>query len=157
MSSIVARWSDDDTAPAERTGPVANVVAMTALPEGFEDLLIRPLFGDLATVRPDGDPAVTPMWFAWDGELLRFTHTTKRQKIRDITHNPHVAFVVTDPDNAGRYLQVRGNVESIEPDPTGAFYVELANRYGDPAATPPEDSPDRVVISVRPFAFTKRA
>ena len=71
---------------------------MTAVPAGYEDLLTRPLYGDLATVRPDGAPAVTPMWFAWDGELLRFTHTSKRQKVRDIEKQPRrIAFVVMDP------------------------------------------------------------
>ncbi len=129
---------------------------MTAIPDGYEDLLIRPLFGELATVRPDGAPAVTPMWFVWDGELLKFTHTTKRQKVRDIAHEPRIAMSIIDPDNSHRYLQVRGTVESIEPDPTGAFYVELSKRYGNVDPPPPADSPDRVVISVRPFAFTKR-
>jgi PPOX class probable F420-dependent enzyme len=129
---------------------------MSAVPDGYDDLLTRPLFGDLATVRPDGDPAVTPMWFGWDGELLRFTHTTKRQKARDIEHNPNVAFVVTDPEHPQRYLQVRGHVESVEADPTGAFYQELARRYGNANPAAPADAPDRIIISVRPFAFTKR-
>ena len=67
---------------------------MAAVPDGYEDLLVRPLYGDLATVRLDGDPTVTPMWFGWDGELLRFTHTTKRQKLAQIAHNPRVAFSI---------------------------------------------------------------
>jgi PPOX class probable F420-dependent enzyme len=133
-----------------------RVKSMSAVPAGYEDLLSRPLFGDLATVRPDGDPSVTPMWFAWDGELLRFTHTSKRQKTRDIEHNPRIAFVIMDPDRPTRYLQVRGAVESVEADPTGSFYVELSKRYGNENPPPPPDAPDRVVITVRPFAFTKR-
>jgi PPOX class probable F420-dependent enzyme len=134
----------------------ARVGRMTAVPTGYDDLLTRPLYGDLATVRPDGAPAVTPMWFGWDGELLRFTHTSKRQKVRDIESNPYIAFVVMDPSGPQRYLQVRGRVESVEPDPTGAFYVELATRYGNVNPAPPADAPDRVIITVRPIAFTKR-
>jgi PPOX class probable F420-dependent enzyme len=129
---------------------------MDTIPDGFEDLLIRPLFGDLATVRPDGDPAVTPMWFAWDGEVIRFTHTKARAKLRNIAHNPHVAMSVYDIDQPYRYLQVRGNVEAVEDDPTGAFYVELALRYGQPDPKPPTDAADRVVIVVRPFAYSKQ-
>jgi PPOX class probable F420-dependent enzyme len=131
-------------------------MVMTAIPDGYEDLLIRPLFGHLATVRPDGDPAVTPMWYLWDGELLRFTHTTRRAKLRNIEHNPHVALSVTDPDQPYRYLQARGIVESIEADPTGAFYVELARRYGRESPPPPPDAADRVIIAVRPFAYSKQ-
>ncbi|HEY7049416.1 MAG TPA: PPOX class F420-dependent oxidoreductase [Jatrophihabitantaceae bacterium] len=129
---------------------------MSGIPDGYEDLLVRPLFGDLATVRPDGDPAVTPMWFAWDGEVLRFTHTTGRAKLRNIEHNPHVALSIIDPEQPYRYLQVRGKVEGIDPDPTGAFYVELAQRYGRENPAPPPDSPDRVIITVRPFAYSKQ-
>ena len=47
---------------------------MSAIPDGYEDLLVRPLFGHLATVRPDGDPAVTPMWYAWSRAERRCSH-----------------------------------------------------------------------------------
>jgi PPOX class probable F420-dependent enzyme len=129
---------------------------MTAVPEGYEDLLIAPLYGDLATVRPDGDPSVSPMWFVWDGDVLKFTHTTGRQKLKDIAHNSHVAFIVTDPTNPQRYLQVRGDVVDIVPDKNDAeFYQSLMERYGRPKRIA-EDAAERVIVSVRPFAFTKR-
>ena len=129
---------------------------MAEIPEGYEELLIQPNIAHLATVRPDGQPAVSPMWFAWDGELLRFTHTTRRVKFRNIESNPYVAVSVLDPAKPYQYLQVRGQVESVTPDPTGAFYVELAKRYGMENPAPPADSPDRVVIAVRPFAYSKQ-
>ena len=84
---------------------------MVAVPDGFEDLLDRPLFGHLATTRPDGTAQVNPMWFDWDGSRLRFTHTTKRQKYRNVTANPAVAMSIHDPDNPYRYLEVRVVVE----------------------------------------------
>ncbi|MFJ5531280.1 pyridoxamine 5'-phosphate oxidase family protein [Streptomyces sp. NPDC093261] len=37
------------------------------VPESHRDLLTRPLFGHLATIRPDGRPQANPMWFAWRG------------------------------------------------------------------------------------------
>ena len=129
---------------------------MSGIPDGYEDLLVRPLFGHLATVRPDGAPAVTPMWFAWDGELLRFTHTTRRAKLRNIDHTPQVALSILDPAQPYRYLQVRGSVERIEPDPTGAFFLELAGRYGMEHPSVPPDAADRVVLVVRPFAYSKQ-
>jgi PPOX class probable F420-dependent enzyme len=77
---------------------------MVDIPQGYESLLERTLYGHLATTRPDGNPQVNPMWFDWDGELLRFTHTAKRQKYRNITANPHVAMSISDPDNPYRYV-----------------------------------------------------
>ena len=129
---------------------------MVAVPEGYEHLLDRPLYGHLATARPDGSPQVTPMWFAWDGEVLRFTHTSKRQKYRNIEANPNVAMSIIDPDNPYRYLEVRGVVEEIVPDPTGAFYLELNDRYSGPLTEPPPDKADRVIIVVRPTGYTKQ-
>lgn len=129
---------------------------MSEIPDGYEELLNQPNFGHLATVKPDGSPSVTPMWFDWDGELLRFTHTTRRTKLRNIEKNPRVALSVLDPERPYRYLQVQGTVESITPDPTGAFYVQLAKRYGRPDPAPPPDAADRVVIAVRPTAYSKQ-
>jgi PPOX class probable F420-dependent enzyme len=128
---------------------------MVAIPEGYESLLERPLFGHLATVRPDGSPQVNAMWFDWDGELLRFTHTTKRQKYRNIAANPKVAMSVIDPDNSYRFIEVRGVVEEVVPDPTGAFYMQLNDRYSGPLTEPPADKADRVVLVVRPSSFSK--
>jgi PPOX class probable F420-dependent enzyme len=129
---------------------------MVAIPEGYESLLQRPLYGHLATVRPDGNPQVNPMWFEFDGEVLRFTHTVKRQKYRNIASNPHVAMSISDPDNPYRYLEVRGVVEKIESDPTGAFYLKLNDRYSGPLTEPPPDKADRVIITVRPTGYSKQ-
>jgi PPOX class probable F420-dependent enzyme len=107
-------------------------------------------------VRPDGRPQVNPMWFAWDGELLRFTHTSKRQKYRNVAANPAVALSVSDPDNPYRYLEVRGILEEVVPDPTGAFYLQLNDRYSGPLSEPPPDKADRVILVVRPTGFSKQ-
>ncbi|QYN38625.1 PPOX class F420-dependent oxidoreductase [Pseudonocardia sp. DSM 110487] len=124
------------------------------IPAEYEDLLTRPLFGHLATVRPDGTPQANPMWFSWDGEFLRFTNTTTRQKYRNVTAEPRIAMSVNDPDKPYRYLEVRGTVERIDPDPGAAFFAELAKRYGLELDGPPGDAAHRVVIVVRPEAVS---
>jgi PPOX class probable F420-dependent enzyme len=93
------------------------------------------------------------MWFAWDGERLRFTHTNTRRKYRQLRENPHLALSVVDPDKPYRYLEVRGEVEGIEDDPTGAFYAHLSTRYGRDGQPPP-DAPTRVILVVRPTHVT---
>ncbi len=116
------------------------------IPDGYRHLLERPLYGHLGTIRPDDTVQVTPMWFAFDGEHVRFTHTTKRQKFRNLRHNPAMALSIIDPDNVFRYLEVAGTLVDVVPDPEGAFYVQLQNRYGNPSTTPPPDSADRVIL-----------
>ena len=72
------------------------------------------------------------MWFLWDGEHIKFTHTTERQKYRNIQRDPRVALSITDPDNPYTYAEFRGVVDRIEDDPSGAFYDTLAVRYASP-------------------------
>lgn len=124
------------------------------IPDSHVDLLTRPLFAHLATIRPDGMPQVNPMWFGWDGVHLRFTNTTTRRKHRNVTGEPRVAVSVNDPDQPYRYLEIRGRVERIDPDPEAAFFAELAQRYSLPMVGPPEDADDRVVFVVRPEAVS---
>ena len=84
----------------------------------------------LATRGPKGEPQSSPMWFVWDGEHIKFTHTTERQKYRNVQRDPRVAISITDPDNRSTYAEFRGVVERIEADPAGTLYDELAVRYG---------------------------
>ncbi|WP_127506337.1 PPOX class F420-dependent oxidoreductase [Actinoplanes solisilvae] len=128
-------------------------IQSVTVPGEFLDLLERPLIAHLATVRDDGAPQVNPMWFSWDGEYIRFTHTNFRRKYRNVTANPVVSLSIVDPANPYRYLEVRGVVERIDADPAGAFFVELAERYDAPfGATPPPDAAARVIFVVRPTA-----
>jgi PPOX class probable F420-dependent enzyme len=120
------------------------------VPNSHLDLLTRPLFGHLATTRPDGRPQVNPMWFSWDGSRLRFTGTVIRFKYRNITHDPRVAVSINDPDRPYRYLEIRGTVTAIEPDPQADFFLTLAERYALPMDGPPGDAQHRIIYVVSP-------
>lgn len=122
---------------------------MTAeIPDALLPLLTEPTYGFLGTVRPDGTPHVNPMWHQYDAEagVIRFTHTTKRGKYRNLQQNPAMSLAITDPENPFSYVEVRGSLVEAVPDPTGAFYVVLQNRYGNPSDVPPPDSADRVIL-----------
>lgn len=123
----------------------------STVPESHADLLERPLFCHLSTVRPDGAPQSSVMWFTWDGDRVRITHTKTRQKFRNLQHEPRVAFSVADPDNPYRALEVRAVVESVEDDPEGKFYRSLQERYSN--VYPINDADVRVVVTLRPTAF----
>lgn len=121
-------------------------------PETHADLLNRPLFAHLATVRPDGSPQSSVMWFAWDGSRVRMTHTKTRQKFANLEHEPRVAISIADPDDGYRFLEVRGVVESVtDDDAEASFYRSLQRRYG--MDYPISDAPVRVVITIRPDRY----
>jgi PPOX class probable F420-dependent enzyme len=123
----------------------------TELPRSHEDLLERPLFAHLATLRLDGSPQSSVMWFAWDGQRVRFSHTTARQKYRNLLADGRVSFHLQDPDNPYRTLEVRGQIESMDADSGADFYRSLQKRYG--VDHPVFDADIRVVIVVKPISF----
>jgi PPOX class probable F420-dependent enzyme len=120
------------------------------IPESHRELLERPLFAHFATAAPDGAPQSSVMWFDWDGEFLRFSHTKKRQKFKNLQHDPRVAASIADPDDPYRYIELRGVVEDIRDDVDGRFYLGLQKKYNFPSSN--TDFPIRVVVSIRPTA-----
>jgi len=116
------------------------------IPDHLRPLLDRPLFGALGTIRPDDTVQVNPMWFEFDGEHVRFTHTNKRGKFRNLQRNPSMSLMLIDPDNPQSYLELRGKLVETIDDPAGDFYVRLGKRYGNPDQAPPPDKADRVVL-----------
>ena len=122
------------------------------VPESHVDLLDRPTFAHLATVRPDGAPQTQVMWFEWDGQRLRMTHTKTRQKYQNLQREPRVALSIAEPDNPYRFLEIRGSVETIEDDDAEAsFYRSLQQRYGQSYPIP--DAAVRVIVTIRPEKF----
>ena len=101
----------------------------------------------------DGTPQVNPTWVRFDGEYLWLTATTSRRKHRNWQIQPAVALSITDPDRPWRYLEIRGQVELIVPDPEGAEFVRLAERYGMPQG-PPADAAERIAVAVLPLHTT---
>lgn len=131
--------------------PVSEIV-----PAAYRALLEQPLYGHLGTIRPDDTVQVNPMWFEFDGEHVRFTHTTYRQKYRNLQHNPSMSLSILDPDDPFRYLEVRGRLVEEIADPEGAFYVRLQNRYGNLSQTPPPDKAERVILVMSIERATKK-
>jgi PPOX class probable F420-dependent enzyme len=134
---------------ASGPGGPANVI-----PAELMDLLERPLHAHLATVRPDGTPQVNPTWVRYDGTYLWLTTTRTRQKTRNWQRQPAVALSIMDPEKTWRYLEVRGVVERTFPDPTGAEFLRLADRYNMPQPGPPEDAAERIAVAIRPVSTT---
>ena len=127
-------------------------VTNTEVPASHVDLLDKPMFAHLATVRPDGSPQTQVMWFVWDGERIRMTHTKTRQKYRNFQREPRVALSIAELDNPYRFLEIRGAVEKIEDDDAVAsFYQSLQARYGKSYPIP--DAAVRVIVTIRPEKF----
>ena len=88
-----------------------------SIPASHRPLLDRPIFASLGTIRPDATVQVNPMWFEFDGEHLRFTHTNQRGKFRNLQHNPSMSLLLIDEEDPLRYLELRGRLVDVDRRP----------------------------------------
>jgi PPOX class probable F420-dependent enzyme len=99
------------------------------LPAKYLDLFEKKAFASLATVMPDGQPQVTPVWVDFDGVHLLVNSAKGRQKDRNMRQRPRVSLALIDPDNAYRYLEVRGRVVEVTEDGADAHIDKMAKKY----------------------------
>jgi PPOX class probable F420-dependent enzyme len=109
-------------------------------------------FAHVATVGPKGEPHNSPVWFEWDGTHIKFSLTTGRQKYRNLQRDKRISLSVVDPYDPYRHIEIRGELDEIEPDPEIAFISRMAKKYKGLDVYPwhrPGDQ--RVVMKVRPI------
>lgn len=99
------------------------------IPQNYRDLFTKRAFASLTTLMPDGSPQTTPVWVDFDGDLVIFNSAKGRQKDRNVRRDPRVALAVIDPDNAYRYLEVRGKVVEITEDGAADHIDKMAKKY----------------------------
>lgn len=99
------------------------------IPENLRDLFTRPIPCALATVMPDGQPQVTPVWFDFDGEHIIVNTARGRQKDRNMRRDAKVTVLIIDPENQYHWAEARGVVAAETEE--GAYEVikKLALKY----------------------------
>jgi len=77
----------------------------------------------------DGSPQVTPVWFDYTDGVVRVNTAKGRVKARNMRQGAPVALAIVDPDNAYRYMQIRGRVKRITEEGADAHIDALAKKY----------------------------
>jgi PPOX class probable F420-dependent enzyme len=77
----------------------------------------------LTTVRTDGQPQSSPVWFLWDGESLLVYSQPHAQKVRNLGANPRVSLHLGDDGAGGDVVSVEGTA-AVEPDTPRADRVD---------------------------------
>jgi PPOX class probable F420-dependent enzyme len=98
------------------------------IPASHLDLLTRPICGVFTTIGSDGQPQSSLVWIDVDGECARVNTTLQRQKGRNLLANRKVSLLVVDPDNTGRFIQIRGDAELVT-DGAVAHLDALTRKY----------------------------
>ena len=140
---------------------------MTApIPESHQGLLIKPINGVLTTMMPDGQPQMSIVWADFDGEYILINTTLERQKGKNMRTNPRVNVLMIDPDNVGRFLEVRGEVAEItregavvHADKQARAYSNNKQQhfYGDIYPEEQQQRETRVIVKILPKKITTNA
>jgi PPOX class probable F420-dependent enzyme len=118
------------SASADFTQANAMRVVMVEIPATYLDLLQdKKSFANLATIMPDGTPQVTPVWFDYTNGKIRVNSAKGRVKTRNMSEGAPVALSILDPDNAYRYIQIRGRVGHVIEEGADAHIDSLAKKY----------------------------
>jgi PPOX class probable F420-dependent enzyme len=60
--------------------------------------LSQPLIADIVTLKKDGSPQITPVWYDFDGTYLYISTTTDRAKARNIKRDNRIAVSIRNED-----------------------------------------------------------
>jgi PPOX class probable F420-dependent enzyme len=84
----------------------------------------------MATVREDGRPHVTPVWFVLDGDTLVFTTWHTSVKAMNIRRDKRVCLCVDDEKPPFSYIQIEGiAVMSADSEELNYWSTRIAGRY----------------------------
>lgn len=123
----------------------------TVIPDSHKDLLESTALAHVATIGPNGGPQVNPVWFGWDGDLISFSQTKSRQKLRNLQKDNRISLSIVDPVNPYRYLEVRGKAIEVIEDPDKAFIDSMAQKYLGQEKYPwSQPGEQRVIVVVEP-------
>ena len=70
--------------------------------------------GYLATIRPDGFPAVVPLGVMIHEGQITISSPSNTFKLRNLRADPHLAICLPDPQDGRRYLMIRGLADVAE-------------------------------------------
>jgi len=104
-------------------------MADVTIPEKYRDLFNKRAFASLATLMPNGDVQVTPVWCDIDNGNVIFNSARGRVKDKNVRRDPRVTLTLIDPDNPYRYLEVRGRVVDITEKGAARHIDKLAKKY----------------------------
>lgn len=130
-------------------------MSIPVIPEKFLDLFTKKSLAHLATLMPNGEPQVTPVWIDFDGEHVVFNTAVGRQKDKNLQRDGRVALSIADPDNPYRYIEVRGHVKERTTDGADTHIDKMAKKYLDKDKYPfRQPGEARVIFKIAPTHVT---
>lgn len=100
-----------------------------SVPPELVPLLESTAVAFVSTIGPRGEPQTTPLWYLWRDGRVWISLVEGRQKLRNLRRDPRISVVVVDPADPTRYLELRGHVDELTPDPDLDLERRVAEKY----------------------------
>jgi PPOX class probable F420-dependent enzyme len=129
------------------------------LTEKAVELITKPNFAYIATVKEDGSPHVSPVWIDLSGDKILVNTALGRVKEKNVRRDPRVAISVGDKDNQYDKVDIGGRVvEFIEGEEADRSIDALAKKYlgvdDYPYRKPGEE---RLILLIEPLWVSEAA
>ncbi len=82
----------------------------------------------LTTVRSDGTPQASPIWFWWDGESILIYSKDNTARLRNLERSPAASFHFDGNGTGGDIVVLEGTVE-VSDDPASPEIPEYQEKY----------------------------
>lgn len=130
---------------------------MTVLAPDVEAFLNEPHVAALATVRPDGRPHVTPVWYEYDGKEFVISTLRETQKLVNVNRKGFAALCIHTQNLPYRHVIIEGTARAGSPV-DNVWRERVAMRYLGEAAgrayVRESGDWDVVAIHVRPIRWS---
>jgi PPOX class probable F420-dependent enzyme len=120
---------------------------MPEIPAPFRDLLDARV-ATLATAGADGWPQLSEIWFLAEGDTIRLSLNTSRQKTKNLRRDPKCTLFILDVANTFRYLELRAEAV-VEPDDEYRFADQVGAKYGSDLSVHDGPGESRVVVTLQ--------
>jgi len=100
-----------------------------SIPPEWVALLESTAVAFVSTLGPRGEPQTTPQWFLWEDGSVRISLVEGRQKLRNLRRDPRISVVIVDPADPTWYIELRGHIDALAPDPDLVLERKVAEKY----------------------------
>ena len=83
----------------------------------------------LTTVRADGQPQTSPVWFLWDGERFLIYSRPRSGKVPNIRGNPRVSLNLDGDGDGGEIVTIEGTAQIGEQAPLADELRDYVEKY----------------------------
>jgi PPOX class probable F420-dependent enzyme len=117
------------------------------IPASHADLLNAQI-GVLGTIGSSGRPQLSAIWFLAEDGTVKFSLNTTRQKTKNLQADPKASFLIFDPANPYKYIELRGDAE-VAPDDDYAFAEKVGAKYNANLRDRDNPGDTRVIVTLK--------